>query len=240
MGADPAHVALDEHPDGLATQALAAAREQQPRWIAAAFGELRPLSGKILADRCDGVRCDMAMLVQPGVFARTWGERAKPADGSPPCDDTIVTTPVQIAFASVPRAALGLWSAYLDWKGVRVENRRLVTYGVNPQAEVRAQNVSMGPDGARFGVVIQPRDGGFVSLEELHLPMPGQHNVLRFTAKKAGIYRGECAEYCGIQHAHMDFLVIADDPGTFERWATRHEQIPSPPDDEQPARVVIE
>ena len=64
----------------------------------------------------------------------------------------------------------------------RVENRRLVTYGVNPQAEVRAQNVSMGPDGARFGVVIQPRDGGFVSLEELHLPMPGQHNVLNALA----------------------------------------------------------
>ncbi|MFL5296016.1 MAG: UDP-N-acetylmuramate--L-alanine ligase, partial [Phenylobacterium sp.] len=64
----------------------------------------------------------------------------------------------------------------------RVENRRLVTYGVNPQAEVRAQNVSMGPDGARFGVVIQPRDGGFVSIEELHLPMPGQHNVLNALA----------------------------------------------------------
>jgi glycosidase len=40
-----------------------------------------------IADRCDGVRCDMAMLVQPGVFARTWGERARPIDGSPPCDE---------------------------------------------------------------------------------------------------------------------------------------------------------
>src|SRR3954471_13997962 len=64
----------------------------------------------------------------------------------------------------------------------RVENRRLVTYGVNPQAEVRAQNVAMGPDGARFGVVIQPREGGFVSLEDLHLPMPGEHNVLNALA----------------------------------------------------------
>ncbi len=40
-----------------------------------------------IADRCDGVRCDMAMLVQPDVFARTWGDRAKPADGSPPFDE---------------------------------------------------------------------------------------------------------------------------------------------------------
>jgi glycosidase len=39
-----------------------------------------------IADRCDGVRCDMAMLVQPDVFARTWGERAAPVDGSPPRD----------------------------------------------------------------------------------------------------------------------------------------------------------
>jgi hypothetical protein len=39
-----------------------------------------------VADRCDGVRCDMAMLVQPQVFQRTWGDRALPRDGSPPMD----------------------------------------------------------------------------------------------------------------------------------------------------------
>jgi len=59
----------------------------------------------------------------------------------------------------------------------RVENRRLVTYGVNPQAEVRAHNIRMGPEGARFSVVIQPRDGGFISYDDLLLPMAGLHNV---------------------------------------------------------------
>ncbi|HVY41271.1 MAG TPA: alpha-amylase family glycosyl hydrolase [Polyangia bacterium] len=39
-----------------------------------------------VADRCDGVRCDMAMLLEPEVFARTWSDRARPADGSPPVD----------------------------------------------------------------------------------------------------------------------------------------------------------
>jgi hypothetical protein len=39
-----------------------------------------------IATRCDGVRCDMAMLVQPEVFRRTWGDRAIPADGAPPAD----------------------------------------------------------------------------------------------------------------------------------------------------------
>ncbi|HEY0437726.1 MAG TPA: UDP-N-acetylmuramate--L-alanine ligase [Phenylobacterium sp.] len=64
----------------------------------------------------------------------------------------------------------------------RVENRRLVTYGVNPQAEVRGHNINMGPDGARFSVVIQPRGGDFISLDDLRMPMAGQHNVLNSLA----------------------------------------------------------
>jgi UDP-N-acetylmuramate--alanine ligase len=67
----------------------------------------------------------------------------------------------------------------------RVENRRLVTYGVNPQAEVRAHNISMGPEGARFGVVIQPPDGDYITLDDLRLPMAGQHNVLNALAAVA-------------------------------------------------------
>ena len=39
-----------------------------------------------IADRCDGVRCDMAMLLLPEVIARTWGERSRPADGADPVD----------------------------------------------------------------------------------------------------------------------------------------------------------
>jgi Alpha amylase, catalytic domain len=37
-----------------------------------------------IASRCDGVRCDMAMLLLPEVIERTWGERSRPADGSRP------------------------------------------------------------------------------------------------------------------------------------------------------------
>jgi glycosidase len=39
-----------------------------------------------VAERCDGVRCDMAMLVLTDVFRRTWGARANPRDGSPAAD----------------------------------------------------------------------------------------------------------------------------------------------------------
>ena len=58
-----------------------------------------------------------------------------------------------------------------------VQNRRLVTYGVNPQAEVRATSLVMDADGARFDVVITPREGGTITFKNLHLPMPGWHNV---------------------------------------------------------------
>jgi UDP-N-acetylmuramate--alanine ligase len=64
----------------------------------------------------------------------------------------------------------------------RVENRRLVTYGLNPQAEVRGLNVSQGPDGARFDARIEPAGAEPLLLEGLMLPMPGDHNVLNALA----------------------------------------------------------
>ena len=69
----------------------------------------------------------------------------------------------------------------------RVENRRLVTYGVNPQAEVRAGNITMGPDGARFDVLIRPHanaadEGEPLRCDDLRLPMAGLHNVMNALA----------------------------------------------------------
>jgi UDP-N-acetylmuramate--alanine ligase len=60
-----------------------------------------------------------------------------------------------------------------------ISNRRLVTYGMNPQAQVRADNVEMGPDGCRFDVVFQSGDPSLepTRIDGLHLPMAGWHNV---------------------------------------------------------------
>ena len=54
---------------------------RHPGLRAAMIAELRRV-----AALCDGVRCDMAMLVLPDVFARTWGDRSVPRDGSSPAD----------------------------------------------------------------------------------------------------------------------------------------------------------
>ena len=60
----------------------------------------------------------------------------------------------------------------------RVSDRRIVTYGMNPQADVRAVNVKLGPEGARFDVVITDRVHGTErSITGLALPMFGAHNV---------------------------------------------------------------
>jgi cytochrome c oxidase subunit II len=48
--------------------------------------------------------------------------------------------------------------------------------------------------------------------------IPGQTTALQLDASEPGEYLGYCAEFCGIQHARMRFLVIAHDPADFEAW----------------------
>jgi cytochrome c oxidase subunit II len=47
--------------------------------------------------------------------------------------------------------------------------------------------------------------------------IPGREATLELQADKPGAYRGQCAEFCGAQHAKMAFVVIADDE--YENWA---------------------
>ena len=48
--------------------------------------------------------------------------------------------------------------------------------------------------------------------------VPGITNSSWFTATEAGVFRGQCAEFCGAQHALMAFLVIAQPEPAFEQW----------------------
>ena len=48
--------------------------------------------------------------------------------------------------------------------------------------------------------------------------IPGQTNVTWLRAERPGVYRGQCTNYCGEQHSHMNFAVVADPPETFEAW----------------------
>jgi cytochrome c oxidase subunit 2 len=48
--------------------------------------------------------------------------------------------------------------------------------------------------------------------------IPGQTNETWLQAAKPGRYRGQCTQYCGEQHAHMAFFVIAEPQADFDRW----------------------
>lgn len=48
--------------------------------------------------------------------------------------------------------------------------------------------------------------------------IPGRRNSLVFTVDRPGTYRGQCAEFCGLQHAHMALLVVAESEDDFQRW----------------------
>ena len=54
--------------------------------------------------------------------------------------------------------------------------------------------------------------------------IPGHTNTTWIQATRPGTYRGQCAEYCGLQHAKMAILVVADPPGTFARWLATEQQ----------------
>jgi len=61
--------------------------------------------------------------------------------------------------------------------------------------------------------------------------IPGRQNQIQIQADRPGLYRGQCAEFCGLQHAHMGLFVIAETKEEFERWRDRQVSSATPPSD---------
>jgi UDP-N-acetylmuramate--alanine ligase len=57
-----------------------------------------------------------------------------------------------------------------------------VTYGENPQADVRLVDVDLRGGATRFGILVRDRKRGEVAIDNLAMPMPGHHNALNATA----------------------------------------------------------
>ena len=64
----------------------------------------------------------------------------------------------------------------------------------------------------------------------------GRENEIRFTADREGTYRGQCAEFCGWQHAHMGMLVVARSREAFEGWREAQIKAAEPPSDPERQR----
>jgi len=92
-----------------------------------------------------------------------------------------------------------------------------------------------------------PLEGQFTTANEIHIPthrainivletgdvmhsfwvpalhgkvdlIPGHPNFLRVEASDTGNFQGQCAEFCGAQHAHMRILVVAQEPAAYDAW----------------------
>jgi cytochrome c oxidase subunit 2 len=51
--------------------------------------------------------------------------------------------------------------------------------------------------------------------------IPGRTNAVFLEAERPGIYRGQCTEFCGLQHARMAFYVLAEEEDDFVDWLSR-------------------
>jgi cytochrome c oxidase subunit II len=72
--------------------------------------------------------------------------------------------------------------------------------------------------------------------------VPGRRNEVLLYADKPGVYRGQCSEFCGLQHAHMGLLVVAEPRATFQAWlenAARSRRVPSGPEERRGEDVFL-
>ncbi|MCG8695345.1 MAG: UDP-N-acetylmuramate--L-alanine ligase [Minwuiales bacterium] len=110
----------------------------------------------------------------------------------------------------------------------RVSDRRIVTYGFNPQADVRAVNLQFSGGGCRFDAAITDRQTGDTRLlEGLSLPMPGEHNVQNSLAALVvaqelhfddDVVRRAFSEFKGVKRrftktGEVDGITVIDDYG---------------------------
>jgi Alpha amylase, catalytic domain len=93
----------------------------------------------VIADQCDGVRCDMAMLVLPDVITRTWGERSRPADGSPAVDEAFWPVAVARVRGRHPGFVF-MAEAYWDLEGTLQQQGFDYTYDKRLYDRLRAQD----------------------------------------------------------------------------------------------------
>jgi cytochrome c oxidase subunit 2 len=65
--------------------------------------------------------------------------------------------------------------------------------------------------------------------------IPGRINRVLLTPRRIGLYRGQCAEFCGLQHAHMALDVTVESPQSFAAW--REAQLKPAPEPATPTEI---
>ena len=92
----------------------------------------------------------------------------------------------------------------------------------NPQQTLRTANELHLPAGVPVRVILKSAD----VIHSFWIPnlsgkkdlIPGRHNTIDIVPQRVGLYRAQCAEFCGMQHAHMAFEVTVEPLASFEKW----------------------
>jgi cytochrome c oxidase subunit 2 len=98
----------------------------------------------------------------------------------------------------------------------------------NPSQEFTTANELHLPAGRPVNIEVETRD----VMHSFWIPalhgkvdlIPGRPNYIRLQAAQAGTYTGQCAEFCGEQHAHMRLLAVVQLPSDYEAWLEAQRQ----------------
>ena len=114
-----------------------------------------------LSEQCDGVRCDMAMLVLPEIIARTWGDRARPIDGASPVDGSFWTVAIDRVRRRRPDFVF-LAEAYWDLEWTLQQQGFDYTYDKRLYDRLRAQDAKAVRGHLRAALDYQRRSARFL------------------------------------------------------------------------------
>jgi cytochrome c oxidase subunit II len=110
------------------------------------------------------------------------------------------------------------WEVKYPDQGITTANEIHIPVGVPVQVELQSADVIHS-----------------LWIPELHGKMdlvPTRINKITLQAEQNGVYRGECAEFCGLQHAHMGFMVVVQSDADFNNWLAAQQQPAATPTDE--------
>jgi cytochrome c oxidase subunit II len=105
--------------------------------------------------------------------------------------------------------------AYIDWRGHRIADANEIRIPVGREIEL----ILTSPDVIHSFWV--PNLSGKLDM------IPGRTNTLRLKADQPGVYRGQCAEYCGGAHARMALEVVAMPEAEFDTWFASAAETPA-------------
>ncbi len=112
-----------------------------------------------------------------------------------------------------------------------------IVYPAEPSSRsVRTANELHMPVGRPVEISLESRDVihsfWVPSLHGKQDAIPGRKNAFWLQADQPGMFRGQCSEFCGLQHAKMALFVVAETEQAFARWLEHQSRSASPPRDE--------